>query len=89
MDLITFLRKELPEERNRDWELVPAGKVRHAVTYRSITLLPFFIEVKKLPRVSGARQVPLADISSLPVSNLTRKVARAALATAAFARAKR
>src|SRR2546425_1251291 len=88
MDLITFLRKELPEERNRDWELVPAGKVRHAVTYRAITLLPFLIEAKNLPRVAGAKQVPLADISSLPVSNLTRKVSRAALAAATLARAK-
>jgi len=88
-DLIAFLRKELPKERNRDWELVPAGKVRHAVTYRAITLLPFLIEVRNLPRVSGAKQVPLTDVSSLPVSNLTRKVARAALAAAAFARAKR
>jgi len=87
-DLIAFLRKELPEERNRNWELLPAGKVRHAVTYRAITLSPFLIEVKNLPRVSGAKYVPLADISSLPVSNLTRKVARAALATAGLARAK-
>jgi len=87
-DLIAFLRKELLEERNRNWELLPAGKVRHAVTYRAITLSPFLIEVKNLPRVSGAKYVPLADISSLPVSNLTRKVARAALATAGLARAK-
>jgi len=87
-DLIAFLRKELPEERNRNWELLPAGKIRHAVTYRAITLLPFRIEVKNLPRVSGAKQVPLADISSLPVSNLTRKAARAALAAAGLARAK-
>src|SRR5467141_1790320 len=87
-DLIAFLRKELPEERNRNWELLPAGKIRHAVTYRAITLLPFRIEVKNLPRVSGAKQVQLADISSLPVSNLTMKAARAALAVAGLARAK-
>ena len=88
-DLVEFLRKQLPEARNRNWELVPAGKVRHAVTYRAITILPFLIEEKSLPCISGAKQVPLADISGLPVSNLTRKVARAALATAALARAKR
>ncbi len=87
-DLIAFLQKEFPEEQNRNWELVPAGKVRHAVTYRAITLLPFLIEVKSLPRFSGAQRVPLTDISSLPVSNLTRKVARAALATVAPASAK-
>ncbi len=87
-DLVAFLRKELPEERNRNWDLLPAGKVRHAVTYRAITLVPFLIEVKNLPRVYGAKQVPLADISGVPVSNLTRKVARAALATTTFACAK-
>ncbi len=88
-DLIAFLRKEFQEEQNHDWELIPAGKVRHAVTYRAITLLPFLIEVKNLPCFSGAKRVPLTDISSLPVSNLTRKVARAALATMAPARARR
>src|SRR5229473_2270318 len=87
-DLLAFLRKVLPAEHNRTWELVPAGKVRHAVTYRAITLLPFLIEVESIPHVSGAKQVPLADISRLPVSNLTLKVARAALATAGLARAK-
>ena len=47
---------------------------------RAITVLPFLINVQKLPLITGAKQVPLRDISSLPVSNLTRKVARAALA---------
>ena len=81
-DLVAFLRKIMPGVESRKWQLVPAGKVRHAVTYRAITLLPFLIGVKNLPRVPGARQVPLSDISSLPISNLTRKVARAALAAA-------
>jgi 4-hydroxy-L-threonine phosphate dehydrogenase PdxA len=54
------------------------------VTYRDITIVPFLISVKKLPRIRGARHVPLRDVSSaLPVSNLTRKVARAVLAAAA------
>src|SRR6267378_4261032 len=87
--LIAYLHKLIPGVRDSKWQLVPAGKVRHAVTYRAITLLPFLIIVEKLPRVPGARQVPLGDISSLPVSNLTRKVARAALAVAAFVPAKR
>jgi A/G-specific adenine glycosylase len=87
--LSAFLRKLMPGVQDRRWQLVPAGKVRHAVTYRAITLLPFLIDVKKLPRVPRAKQVPLSDISSLPVSNLTRKVARAALATSASAPAKR
>jgi hypothetical protein len=36
--------------------------------------------VEKLPRVSGAKALPLADLSAVAISNLTRKVARAALA---------
>jgi hypothetical protein len=58
----------------------PLGKVRHAVTYRSITLLPFLIRCKKMPKIAGTRAVALKDISSLPVSNLTRKIARVAIA---------
>jgi A/G-specific adenine glycosylase len=88
-NLISFLWKQIPAMRGGKWQLVPAGKVRHAVTYRAITLLPFLVEVKNLPRVSGAKEVPLSDISSLPVSNLTRKAARAALAATASAPAKR
>jgi A/G-specific adenine glycosylase len=80
--LSAFLRKLMPGVQDRKWRFVSAGKVRHAVTYRAITVSPFLIGVKNLPPLSGARPVPLCDISSLPVSNLTRKVARAALAAA-------
>ena len=86
--LSAFLRKLMPGAQRRNWQLVPAGKVRHAVTYRAITVLPFLINIQKLPRVPGARQVPLDNVCSLPVSNLTRKVARAALAAAASVPAK-
>jgi A/G-specific adenine glycosylase len=58
----------------------PLRKVRHAVTYRSITLLPFLIRFKKLPKIAGTRAVVLKDVSSLAVSNLTRKIARVAIA---------
>jgi A/G-specific adenine glycosylase len=82
--LLAFLRILMTKVKVQPgkWQLVPAGKVRHAVTYRAIMLLPFLIQVKKLPNFSGTRQVPLSDISGLPVSNLTRKVARSALAAA-------
>jgi hypothetical protein len=86
--LSAFLRKLMPGAQSHKWQLIRAGKVRHAVTYRAITLLPFLINVQKLPRVPGARQVPLDNISRLPVSNLTRKAARAALAVAASPPAK-
>jgi len=51
--------------------------VRHVVTYRQITLLPFRLDVAKLPRVPHATALPLSDLSAVPISNLTRKVARA------------
>jgi len=88
-DLIAFLRRMFPGSQGRKWQIVRAGKVRHAVTYRAITLLPFLIEVRELPRIAGAKQVPLGDVSSLPVSNLTRKAARAALEAQGSAPAKR
>ena len=88
-NLVAFLQKLVPGVQSRKWQLVPAGKVRHTVTYRAVTLLPFIIRVRKLPRISGAKQVALADISSLPVSNLTRKAARGALAAAVSVPAKR
>jgi hypothetical protein len=62
-------------------ELQPLKKVRHAVTYRSITVLPFRLQVEKLPKVSAAKAFPLADLSSIAVSNLTHKVARSALSS--------
>jgi A/G-specific adenine glycosylase len=60
-------------------QFVALRKIRHAVTYRAISLLPYRVEFKKLPRVADARIILLEDFSSVPVSNLTRKVARAAL----------
>ena len=54
-------------------------KVRHTVTYRSISIAAYLIRVKHLPKISGAQHLPLDEIQSLPISNLTRKIARAAL----------
>jgi A/G-specific adenine glycosylase len=76
------LRKLVRGPGRDNLRLAPASKVRHAVTYRDITIMPFLINVKKLPHIKGAERVPLDDISVFPVSNLTRKVARAALAAA-------
>src|SRR5207248_1178110 len=71
------LRKLQVRDRNSSFRFVAAEKVRHTVTYREVTVEPFRISVKKLPRIKGAEQVPLSEITVLPVSNLTRKVARA------------
>ena len=76
------LRKLQIQNENGDLQFVRVDNVRHTVTYRSIIVEPFRIAVKKLPRIKGATGVPLADITVLPVSSLTRKLARAALAPA-------
>ena len=68
-----------PQFRRQKIHFAALGKVRHAVTYRDITIVPFRIDVKKLPRIRGAREIPLHEISVVPVSNLTRKVANAVL----------
>jgi A/G-specific adenine glycosylase len=80
---VTELRKFAEEllfgGRRLRAELLPLKKVRHAVTYRSITIFPFRVEVENLPRLSSAKAFALADLSAVAISNLTRKVARAAL----------
>ncbi|MGH9773437.1 MAG: A/G-specific adenine glycosylase [Candidatus Acidiferrales bacterium] len=52
---------------------------RHSVTYRKVALLPFLLRVSQLPRAARGKIVPLAEISRLPVSSATRKIAAAAL----------
>jgi A/G-specific adenine glycosylase len=79
-ELQTHAEKHLFTATHLRVKLHALKKVRHAVTYRSITLLPFRADVAKLPRVPHAKTVPLDDLSAIPVSNLTRKVARTALA---------
>jgi A/G-specific adenine glycosylase len=59
--------------------LTPLKKVRHAVTYRQITLNPFRLDVPNLPPIADANAIALSDLSSVPISNLTRKVATVAL----------
>ena len=76
-ELRNYLADSLPANGKLDLE--PLARVRHAVTYRNVTVLPFRIAIAKLPRIQGARSIPLKDFSTLPVSNLTRKIARAAL----------
>jgi len=54
-------------------------KVRHTVTYRTISIAAYLIRLKELPKIRGAQHVPLMEIQSLPISNLTLKIARTAL----------
>ncbi|GAC1624899.1 MAG: A/G-specific adenine glycosylase [Candidatus Acidiferrum sp.] len=59
-------------------EMEPLPFARHAVTFRKILLQPFLARVAKLPIFAGAKIIALADVDSLPISSLTRKVAHAA-----------
>jgi A/G-specific adenine glycosylase len=76
-ELRDFAVSTIFSDRKFPGRLQALPKVRHAVTYRQITLLPFRLDVAKLPRVPHAKSLPLSDLSALPVSNLTRKVAHA------------
>jgi A/G-specific adenine glycosylase len=62
--------------------LTPLAPARHAVTFHNIRLEPYLVQVARLPLVTGARIVPLAQIRRLPISNATRKIANAAIARA-------
>ena len=76
-ELREFARRTIFSNRKFPGKLQALPKVRHAVTYRQITVLPFRLDVAKLPRVPHAKPLPLSDLSAVPVSNLTRKVAYA------------
>jgi A/G-specific adenine glycosylase len=79
-ELRQYVEAEFRSGHKLPSDLQPLKLVRHAVTYRAITLLPFLARVAKLPRIPGAKILSLAGLSSVPVSNLTRKVAHSALA---------
>jgi A/G-specific adenine glycosylase len=75
-----YLKTFFPKPKKKPSSIIALGKVRHAVTYRSVTVLPFLITTDTLPRIPKTKSVALNEVSSLTVSNLTRKIARAALA---------
>jgi A/G-specific adenine glycosylase len=81
-DALAELRNFLADvlcAQNGTFHVQPLAKVRHAVTYRNVTVLPFRIGVAKIPHIRGAKSIRLEDFAKVPVSNLTRKIARAAL----------
>ena len=77
-ELRTLLAETLESGRG-NYLFEPLAKVRHAVTYRKIRVLPYRIAVSKLPHAGGAKLIRLDEISTVPISNLTRKIARAAI----------
>jgi A/G-specific adenine glycosylase len=48
---------------------------RHGVTFRNITLLPFLAHVEQLPKLPRTRILSLENLSRVPISNATRKIA--------------
>jgi A/G-specific adenine glycosylase len=48
---------------------------RHGVTFRNITLLPFLAHVDQLPKLPRTRILSLENLSHVPISNATRKIA--------------
>jgi A/G-specific adenine glycosylase len=78
-ELRALVSKWNPSGQKLRAELQPLPPARHAVTYRQITVLPFRLELAELPRIEHAKPLPLDELSAVPISNLTRKVARAAL----------
>jgi len=78
-ELKKFWGKSLFCKQKRSVAMEPLAKVRHTVTYRAVTVLPFQATVETLPKVDGAKAIPLAELSSVHISNLTRKVGHAAV----------
>ena len=76
-DLRSHLRAVFSKAAAAGAEFEPRKLVRHAVTYREIAIAPFLVRVKRLPRPRGGRALRLSELHTLPVSNLTRKIARA------------
>jgi A/G-specific adenine glycosylase len=86
-ELRDFLGELIPDG-NGTLHFEPLARVRHAVTYRNVTVLPYRIAIAKVPRIRGAKSILLKDFSTLPISNLTRKIARAALSESPAATSK-
>ncbi len=77
-ELARHLEAELGVRVN---SMTPASTARHSVTYREIDFLPFVAHVERLPAIAGTRTPALDALQRLAVSNATRKIAAAALAT--------
>ena len=57
------------------------ASVRHSVTYRKVIVHPFLVRVIRLPKAHGANTIALNRVTELAISNLTRKIAKRALAS--------
>ncbi len=77
--LNTLLHRDLRIKKSQSIRPELLDKVRHTVTYRAISVAAYLVRLKLLPKISGAKRVPIQDFQSVPVSNLTRKIARCAI----------
>jgi A/G-specific adenine glycosylase len=82
-ELEAHLRRTFAAKKKRPFSLLDLARVRHTVTYRRITIFAFRIALASLPLRDGATAVALEDLGAVPISNLTRKIARAAMASKA------
>jgi A/G-specific adenine glycosylase len=85
-DLAEHLREKF-RMKVADGQMTQLKTARHAVTFREIRLVPFLIRVDHLPKIAGARTPHLTRFGRLPISNATRKIAKAAV-TLNFAESK-
>jgi len=76
-DLVKYLRKQFGMTVKS--AITPLKTARHAVTFRNIHVKTFLVQVTQLPELDGARAVHLRQLGDLPISNLTRKIAAAAI----------
>ena len=83
VELQEFLEGLLRNGASAGLQFEPLERVRHTVTYRAVNVHAFQVGVPSLPRIRGAKILRLEDFSALPVSNLTRKIAREALSAKA------
>jgi len=74
-ELEAHIRKTL-DVADISLEALPAA--RHGVTFRNITLLPFLAHVSELPKLPRTRILAMKNLSKLPISSATRKIAAAA-----------
>jgi A/G-specific adenine glycosylase len=81
-ELRAYVRKNVVPGLAARAQFLPLSPVRHTVTHHLIRIQAFRVELRDLPEVPGARELPLRDLGSVAVSNLTRKVAAAAVANA-------
>jgi len=77
--LNNLLQQELKIKLAKSNSPSPLNKVRHTVTYRLISVFPFLVRLKRLPKIPGAKRLTLKHALALPISNLTRKIALSAV----------